>query len=160
MKDKVIEAILTLLRSDPDYAPEMDAGIVAVLNGRGEGRPFPRTSGLDTVMSRRQAAAGLGVSLRTIDAYSAAGYLVRVGRPGRQLSLGISRESYEAFFNRCKHRRKGTPLPARAGVKSEKRKVRSEKLRKNKRGSGKARGNRKRKPNTKPNTKHKNKYRR
>jgi len=91
------DAIKSILRTDPTLGSDECKEILRALReSHDKGKP-PKVG--PRILRRREVAAKLGCSIRTIDNLAAEGTLARVALPGRSRGIGFRLRDVEALID-------------------------------------------------------------
>lgn len=97
------KAVIAILSADATISADTARRAIMLLRGRLDREAEKQTP--DSLLSREDVAAILGVSTKSVDIYSRKGILRRVymgehGTPGRRRALGISKRSLVDAMNK------------------------------------------------------------
>lgn len=92
MLNTTADAVKSILKADPSLSPAERTRILSAIRGNGATPPQAISDG-PRILRRREAAARLGRTVRSIDALCAEGVLQKVRLPGRARHCGILESS-------------------------------------------------------------------
>ena len=88
--ETTVQAVAAVLKSDPTVTPKSRSEFLATLrNGARNTKPETASDRVPRIIRRREAAARLSCSLRTIDKLNVQGILQKRKLPGRVRSSGF-----------------------------------------------------------------------
>jgi hypothetical protein len=97
--ETTVQVLVAVLKSDPTVTPKDRAEFLAMLRGRDNKSSVPNQLPETRLLRRKQAAAKLSMSLRTLDKLCASGILTKRTLPGRQRASGIPAAQVDALIN-------------------------------------------------------------
>lgn len=98
MLQTTVDVCRAALKSDPTVTPADRGRLLALVRNGGATPPAPAAPTGPRLLRRKEAAALLSVSLRTLDGLAAAGTLPRVTLPGRTRAAGFREADLRALI--------------------------------------------------------------